>query len=70
MGGCPERISCDADDSYDREVIDGELWGVIGTSASAPDFAGLTALAIQRFGTRMGNENYYIYALAARKHTA
>ena len=67
MGGCPTpvAISCSADDSFDLAVIEGQVFGVIGTSASAPDFAGLTALAIQRFGTRMGNENYYIYALAA-----
>ncbi|AFL89969.1 putative protease [Terriglobus roseus DSM 18391] len=65
MGGCPGgAISCGADDSADVAVIGGQAVGVIGTSASAPDFAGLTALAVQRFGTRMGNENYYIYALA------
>jgi kumamolisin len=65
MGGCPGgAISCGADDSFDLEAIDGEFVGVIGTSASAPDFAGMTALAIQRFGTRMGNENYHIYTLA------
>ncbi len=66
MGGCPGgTISCNTDDSADIEVIGGKLAFVIGTSASAPDFAGLTALAVQRFGHRIGNENYYIYALAA-----
>jgi subtilase family serine protease len=65
MGGCPGgAISCGADDSADVAVIGNQLVGLIGTSASAPDFAGLTALAVQRFGTRLGNENYYIYALA------
>ncbi len=65
MGGCPGgAVTCGADDSVDAEVIGGQLVGVIGTSASAPDFAGLTALAVERFGTRMGNENYYLYALA------
>ncbi|SEC18397.1 S53 family peptidase [Terriglobus roseus] len=65
MGGCPAgTISCGADDSADILTIDGINYGVIGTSASAPDFAGLTALAVQRFGTRLGNENYYLYALA------
>jgi len=66
MGGCPFGVigTCNPDDSFDYEVIGNEYAGVIGTSASAPDFAGLTALAIQRFGTRVGNENYYIYNLA------
>jgi subtilase family serine protease len=65
MGGCPAgTISCGADDSFDYEVLAGSYYGVIGTSASAPDFAGLTALNIQRYGTRLGNENYYIYTLA------
>lgn len=67
MGGCPGprgAAICNANDSADLEVIGGGLYGVIGTSASAPDFAGLTALAIEKFGSRFGNENYYIYALA------
>jgi len=66
MGGCPFGVTgtCNPDDSFDYEVIGNQYAGVIGTSASAPDFAGLTALAIQRFGTRVGNENYYIYNLA------
>jgi kumamolisin len=65
MGGCPSgTISCSPDDSGAVEVIGGKLVGVIGTSASAPDFAGLTALTIQRYGHRLGNENYYIYPLA------
>ncbi len=66
MGGCPGgTIYCNPDDSADVEAIAGQYVGVIGTSASAPDFAGLTALNIERFGNRIGNENYYIYALAA-----
>lgn len=66
MGGCPGgTIYCNYDDSADLEYLAGSLYGVIGTSASAPDFAGLTALNIQRLGTRLGNENYYIYLLAA-----
>jgi hypothetical protein len=67
MGGCPfgAVTPCNPDDSYDYEVIGNEYVGVIGTSASAPDFAGLTALSIQRQGgQRLGNENYYIYTLA------
>ncbi len=68
MGGCPADAICNSDDSADLEYFDGALYGVIGTSASAPDFAGLTALNVQRFGTRFGNENYYIYALAAAQN--
>ena len=69
MGGCPADAECYGDESADVEAIAGGFVGVIGTSASAPDFAGLTALNIERFGTRVGNENYYIYALAALQST-
>ena len=66
MGGCPSgTISCGPDDSFDYLTLGNAYYGVIGTSASSPDFAGLTALAIQRYGSRMGNENFYIYTLAA-----
>jgi subtilase family serine protease len=67
MGGCPigAVLPCNPDDSADLVVLGGGLYGVVGTSASAPDFAGLTALNIQRLGSRFGNENYYIYTLAA-----
>ncbi len=70
MGGCPYygpgvTVTCTPEDSYDVEVFGGKLSGVIGTSASAPDFAGLAALQVDLSGGRLGNENYYIYALAA-----
>jgi kumamolisin len=66
MGGCPVgALSCGPDDSYDIVALAGNFYGVVGTSASSPDFAGLTARAVQRYGSRMGNENYYIYYLAA-----
>ena len=67
MGGCPQGVQgvCDPSDSYDISAFNGKFIGLIGTSASAPDFAGLTALAIQNFGGgRLGNENSYIYTLA------
>lgn len=66
MGGCPVGavLPCGPDRSADIVAIDGAFYGVIGTSASAPDFAGLTALKIQRLGSRLGNENYDIYGLA------
>ena len=66
MGGCPGGVlgTCNPADSADLAVLGGVLYGVIGTSASAPDFAGLVALAVQQFGTRLGNANYYVYELA------
>jgi len=67
MGGCPfgSVEPCPASDSSVVVAIAGGLYAVIGTSASAPDFAGLLALKIERYGTRLGNENPEIYALAA-----
>jgi subtilase family serine protease len=67
MGGCPNgSVSpCGADRSYDIAAIDGAFYGVVGTSASAPDFTGLLALKIQRLGTRLGNVNYDIYSMFA-----
>jgi subtilase family serine protease len=67
MGGCPAGSlgTCPDSDSSVAVAIDGGLYAVIGTSASAPDFAGLLALKIERYGKRLGNENPEIYALAA-----
>lgn len=65
-GGCPGgALTCSDSDSADLEVLGGEYVGVIGTSASSPDFAGLIALAVQRYGTRLGNANPFLYALSA-----
>jgi subtilase family serine protease len=69
MGGCPGGISkfpCGNDRSFDIEVFAGQVFGVIGTSASSPDFAGLLALEEERQGgVRLGNVNHQIYTLAA-----
>jgi subtilase family serine protease len=44
----------------------GGYYGFVGTSSSAPQFAGLLALQEQLFGSgREGNANYLIYLLAA-----
>ncbi|WP_263381366.1 S53 family peptidase [Granulicella arctica] len=66
MGGCPggSVSPCNPADSFDYEVYQNLYYGVIGTSASAPDFAGLMALNNQRTGGRAGNANYYVYTLA------
>ncbi len=69
MGGCPGgivKLPCKNNRSYTIEVFDGKLVGVIGTSVSAPDFAGILALKEQFLGgSRLGNVNYNIYAIAA-----
>ena len=40
------------------------FYGVAGTSASAPSFAGIMALVVQQYG-RQGQANYVLYRLAA-----
>ena len=67
MGGCPDGVlgTCNPDDSFDYEVFNGLYYGAIGTSAGAPDLAGLAALAIEREGRRMGNVNYRLYQIAS-----
>jgi len=68
MGGCPNGISvspCGPNRSAVITVWNGKLYGVIGTSASSPEFAGLLALEEQNLGGRLGNVNYLIYAQAA-----
>jgi kumamolisin len=67
MGGCPVGTlgTCPADRSSAVVADGGNLYLVIGTSVSAPDFAGILALAEQHLGRRLGNVNYLIYGLAA-----
>jgi subtilase family serine protease len=47
-----------------------EFFGVGGTSASTPAFAGIMALVNQEVGGRQGNANYVLYKLAASSPTA
>lgn len=67
MGGCPAGavMPCGQDRSAVAVAWKGALYAVVGTSASAPEFAGLLALEVQNFGGRLGNVNHQIYALAA-----
>jgi len=73
VGGCPgSAISCGDDDSAAVVTygagIGGGNYGVIGTSVSSPEFVGALALYEQQLGKknhRMGNANYYLYALGA-----
>lgn len=48
----------------------GYLDTVGGTSVTAPEFAGLLALAVQKTGGRIGNANPVIYALANSTYAA
>jgi subtilase family serine protease len=69
MGGCPGGISqlpCGTPRSASLVVVGGGLYGVIGTSISAPGFAGILALAEEGLGgVRLGNVNTLLYAEAA-----
>jgi subtilase family serine protease len=69
MGGCPGGISdrCNTEDSFDNEFFGGELMGVIGTSASAPDFAGAMALYDQVHHSRAGAINPRLYTLGSKQ---
>ncbi len=68
MGGCPDfaRQPCGPDRSVDVLAFAGRLTGALGTSAAAPEFAGVLALEEERLGTRLGDVNPVIYALAAQ----
>ncbi len=70
MGGCPGGSVCDLKnrDSYDYAIVGGKLAGFIGTSASAPEFAGLLAVEESKSQprTRLGNVNLQIYTEASR----
>ena len=49
--------------------MNGALYAVAGTSASAPAFASLMALVNQQAGSRQGNPNAALYALASKQQT-
>jgi subtilase family serine protease len=67
MGGCPEGAvtPCGPNRSFDYAAVGGFFFGLIGTSASSPEFAGLQAVQDQIVGSRVGNANYLMYGLAA-----
>jgi subtilase family serine protease len=68
-GGCPAGIAqlpCGTPRSSVVVAFGGSLFGVIGTSVSAPEFAGLLALAEEGLGgERLGNVNPLLYLEAA-----
>jgi subtilase family serine protease len=71
MGGCPSDADLTAQNCLDlpRSAtivwIGGEPDLLIGTSSSAPQIAGVLALAVELYGGRLGNVNPLIYALSA-----
>jgi len=73
MGGCPNYgvpIDCGPNngrtrDSYVTEYLAGRLYGSIGTSAAAPEFAGALAVIESAAGKRFGNVNPLLYSLSA-----
>jgi subtilase family serine protease len=69
MGGCPvgSVLPCSLDRSFVIAIVGGAEIGLVGTSASAPAFAGLLALEIEHFRSRLGNANYQIYSLSAQQ---
>lgn len=69
MGGCPAGTvsPCPPTRSADVLAFNGHYYGVIGTSASAPDFMGLLGLKIQRDQSRQGNVNYELYLDSAEQ---
>ena len=67
MGGCPvgSVTPCGPDRSSDIGIFGGKPFGFVGTSLSAPEFAGLQAVQDGVLGARQGNVNFLLYALAA-----
>ncbi len=67
MGGCPFgtiATNCPADRSFVWTRVGGKYVGLIGTSISSPEFAGLLALKEEYLQSRMGNENNDLYILS------
>ncbi len=74
MGGCPGDAvqPCGPNRSSVVEIFNGKAMGAIGTSASAPQFAGVLALAEEGGGTanRLGNVNTALYQIGAGQTAA
>lgn len=68
-GGCPAGIAqlpCGTPRSSVVAAVGGSFYALIGTSVSAPEFAGLLALAEEGLGgVRLGNVNFLLYEEAA-----
>ncbi len=70
MGGCPGGIAlkCGADDSFSILAFFGNFYGVIGTSASSPEMAGLLAVQVGATGQRLGDANEMLYEAERSDH--
>jgi len=66
VGGCPGGAkSCSPDDSSVVVAYNGAFDSVIGTSVSSPEFVGALALLSESNHERLGNVNYYLYAMGS-----
>jgi subtilase family serine protease len=68
VGGCPGGIRiapCGPNRSYVKIYVSGNLYGVIGTSVSSPEFVGALALYVQSVGSGIGNANPFLYSQGA-----
>jgi subtilase family serine protease len=76
MGGCPEGANLNVQNCLElpRSAtivwLGGEPVLLIGTSSSAPEVAGVLALAVELNGGRLGNVNPLIYLLSAEQTLA
>jgi subtilase family serine protease len=77
VGGCPGGLSvtpCPAAGtggrSYVATYVNGRAEGLIGTSVSAPEFAGALALYVQFTHSRQGNINPMLYTALAQQIAA
>jgi len=60
-------VVCESDQLPNGEACSlSAFLGAGGTSISAPSFAGIMALVVQKAGVRQGNANYVLYPLAAQ----
>ncbi len=69
-GICTDQDSAGADCAAGATGNSFNLTGVGGTSAAAPAFAGILALAKQKAGVRLGQADYVLYDLASMKYAA
>jgi len=53
-----------AGNSQDWLYLNGDFYTASGTSAAAPEFAGLLALKVQIHNGKLGDPHAYLYALA------
>jgi subtilase family serine protease len=71
MGGCPTgaKTPCGLNRSSVVAAVGGKFLAFVGTSASAPDFAGLVAVRVALGKKRLGNVNPFIYAASKSNAT-